>query len=125
MRLDGDAEHSRRSLEQASDLLESATVLEPSGRVYHLILVHCRLYALDMRCGDVASAQTEMVKIHYWHLKSLELHRMLPEQCVQELSKDSSDHVMEYVDHADMTNNNNRLPQYYSSITNIQSIKSK
>jgi hypothetical protein len=110
--LNGDQAEARRSLEQAAKLLESSTVLEPSGRAFHLFLTHSRLYALDKRIGDGPRAEAELAEIHYWLVKRLESLGLPAQQVADELREYDVERIMKFVDQTDRKVNSGGVPKY-------------
>jgi hypothetical protein len=78
-----------------------------------------------MRTGNTATAETEMVKIRYWLLSSMEMDGVSPEHALEKLRAYNAEKIVEYADQIDRKNNNNRLPKYVSGLkeSRIESAK--
>lgn len=59
-----------------------------------------------------------MVRVKFWALKSMELDGASPDQARQRLNRFDQEQMIEYADQTDRANNNGRLPEYVSAVTN-------
>jgi hypothetical protein len=117
--LQGNVERARECLLKEVELLEEGAVLEASGRASLLSTTFYRLYALESRAGDEASAAGYLLKGRYWALRREEMAGLGTAKAMEQISKFSLEQVIEFVDRTDRTCNNGQQPAYLKIMRKI------
>ncbi len=96
--LKSDVSEARICLLENAKLLEEATVLEPIGRSQLLSKNHLRLYVLERRVGNEATAEANLIKAKYWALRNSELMGVALDSAIHQISENTFERIVQYID---------------------------
>jgi hypothetical protein len=110
--LNGGQGEAHDSVVEVIKIIESAK-LSPSSEALGLWLGYGRLFVTEKRAGNVAIAQSALIKARYWALKRAELSGDSPADAMSYVDNYASeDGLMTFIDKWDREHNDGHLPKY-------------
>lgn len=111
----GDLQQARHSLQEAVQVCEQS-VPSRQGQANTLFWTYCRLYVLDKRSGDEASAESDFIKARYWGLRRYELSGNDTNGAASAVQSLTGERFIGFVDKWDKDHSDGRGPRYVQFI---------
>ena len=112
-----DVLHARQILEEIVRLLEDDKVLGRVGLARGLFEEFSRLYVFDKRTGDKKSADVDLIKVHYWLVRTLELNGLPSNTVMEKIQSANGDDILAMVDKQDKAATSGIGPKYLQEIS--------